>query len=117
MLKAENVAYVVAPYEADAQLAYLEKKGIVDGIITEDSDLLVFGCRKVLFKMDSEGACVEIKRDHFTKCREFSFSGWSDVEFRQYVNTPMLRTLADITSSEWPFCQVVTIWTTSKVSA
>ena len=46
-LKAEQVPYIVAPYEADAQLAYLEKEGIVDGIITEDSDLLVFGCRNV----------------------------------------------------------------------
>ncbi len=46
-LKAENVQYVVAPYEADAQLAYLEKEGIVDGIITEDSDLMVFGCKSV----------------------------------------------------------------------
>ena len=45
--KAEQVPYVVAPYEADAQLAYLEKEGIVDGIITEDSDLLVFGCKNV----------------------------------------------------------------------
>ncbi|OBZ67329.1 Exodeoxyribonuclease 1 [Grifola frondosa] len=51
-LKAESVPYVVAPYEADAQLAYLEKIGLVDGIITEDSDLLVFGCKTVLFKME-----------------------------------------------------------------
>lgn len=46
-LRAENVDYVVAPYEADAQLCYLEREGYVDGIITEDSDLLVFGCRNV----------------------------------------------------------------------
>lgn len=82
-LIAEEVSYVVAPYEADAQLAYLEKKGIIDGIITEDSDLLVFGCRKVLFKLDADGRCVEIKRDNFALCREFSFSGWTDKEFRQ----------------------------------
>lgn len=82
-LIAEGVSYVVAPYEADAQLAYLERKGYVDGIITEDSDLLVFGCKKVLFKMDSEGACVEICRDRFTMCRDFNFAGWTDVEFRQ----------------------------------
>lgn len=82
-LIAEGVSYVVAPYEADAQLAYLEKKGLIDGIITEDSDLLVFGCRKILFKLDPDGRCMEIKRDNFTLCREFSFSGWTDQEFRQ----------------------------------
>lgn len=45
-MRAENVDYVVAPYEADAQLCFLEREGYVDGIITEDSDLLVFGCKK-----------------------------------------------------------------------
>jgi len=37
----------VAPYEADAQLAYLQKEGLVDLVITEDSDMLVFGCKRV----------------------------------------------------------------------
>lgn len=37
---------MVAPYEADAQLCFLEREGYVDGIITEDSDLLVFGCKR-----------------------------------------------------------------------
>lgn len=46
-LEACQIDFVVAPYEADAQLAYLEMNGIVDGIVTEDSDLLVFGCKRV----------------------------------------------------------------------
>lgn len=54
---------IVAPYEADAQLAYLSKEGIIDTVITEDSDLLVFGSRRVLFKMDEcgHGKLIEIK--------------------------------------------------------
>lgn len=43
-----NVDCIVAPYEADAQLAYLNKKGIAQVVITEDSDLLLFGCNKVI---------------------------------------------------------------------
>jgi exonuclease-1 len=43
---------IVAPYEADAQLAYLSRAGLVDFVISEDSDLLVFGARKVLYKLD-----------------------------------------------------------------
>lgn len=43
-----GVDCVVAPYEADAQLAFLNKAGIAQAIITEDSDLLAFGCKKVL---------------------------------------------------------------------
>ena len=37
----------MAPYEADAQLAYLTKSGLAHAVITEDSDLLAFGCKKV----------------------------------------------------------------------
>ncbi|KAK4704526.1 exonuclease 1, partial [Phenoliferia sp. Uapishka_3] len=77
------IKYIVAPYEADPQLAYLERNGFVDGIITEDSDLLVFGCRNVLFKLDGDGNCVHVARDQFSRCREYDFSGWTDKEFRQ----------------------------------
>lgn len=50
-----NVEYVVAPFEADAQLAWMVSIGQVDSIISEDSDLLVYGIPKVLFKMNREG--------------------------------------------------------------
>lgn len=42
----------MAPYEADAQLAYLSRQGIADIIITEDSDLMAFGAKKMLYKLD-----------------------------------------------------------------
>ncbi|XP_026279391.1 exonuclease 1 [Frankliniella occidentalis] len=50
-----NIDCIVAPYEADAQLAFFSLEGIVDVVITEDSDLLLFGCKKVLFKLDLAG--------------------------------------------------------------
>ncbi|WWC69755.1 uncharacterized protein I206_103698 [Kwoniella pini CBS 10737] len=82
-LRAENVDYVVAPYEADAQLCYLEREGFVDGIITEDSDLLVFGCRQVIFKLDGDGKCVWIHRNNIATIRDFPMHGWTDVQFRR----------------------------------
>ncbi|KAL9042409.1 MAG: hypothetical protein Q9214_003788, partial [Letrouitia sp. 1 TL-2023] len=82
-LKKLGVQYVVAPYEADAQLAYLEKKDIIQGIISEDSDLLVFGAKRLLTKLDQYGDCVEISRNDFTACREISLVGWTDTEFRR----------------------------------
>ncbi|WVO21750.1 uncharacterized protein IAS62_003062 [Cryptococcus decagattii] len=82
-LRAENVDYVVAPYEADAQLCFLEREGYVDGIITEDSDLLVFGCKQVIFKLDKDGQCVWIHRDRLAKVREFPMHGWTDMHFRR----------------------------------
>lgn len=82
-LKKSNVQYVVAPYEADAQLVYLEKKGIISGILSEDSDMLVFGANILLTKLDQYGDCIAIHRNEFTACREISLVGWSDVEFRR----------------------------------
>lgn len=82
-LKEMNVQYVVAPYEADAQLVYLEQQGLIHGIISEDSDLLVFGAKRLLSKLDQHGDCVEINRADFTACREVSLVGWSDADFRR----------------------------------
>lgn len=82
-LRRENISYVVAPYEADAQLAYLEKMGIIQAIVTEDSDLLVFGCRTLLLKMDQFGECVEIKRERFANVKgSITLHGWTDDDFR-----------------------------------
>ncbi|CAN4086649.1 unnamed protein product [Withania somnifera] len=68
ILKSENIEFIVAPYEADAQLAYLsnhetEKNGIV-AVISEDSDLLAYGCPAVFFKMDAHGNGQEVVLEH-----------------------------------------------------
>ncbi|KAL4443831.1 hypothetical protein ABPG75_011568 [Micractinium tetrahymenae] len=66
-LRERGVDFVVAPYEADAQLAHLssipEAEGGVAAVVTEDSDLVGYGCRRVLFKMDSGGYCWELSLD------------------------------------------------------
>ena len=46
-LKRKGVDFIVAPYEADAQMAYLALNALVDVVITEDSDLLTYGCPRV----------------------------------------------------------------------
>ncbi|XP_067391854.1 exonuclease 1 isoform X2 [Emydura macquarii macquarii] len=68
--RARGVDCVVAPYEADAQLAYLNKTGIVQAIITEDSDLLAFGCKKVFLKIDKFGNGLEIDQARLGKCKQ-----------------------------------------------
>jgi exonuclease-1 len=44
-----------APYEADAQMAYMVREGLADFAITEDSDLIAFGCPKILAKINHAG--------------------------------------------------------------
>lgn len=51
-LRANGIDAFVAPYEADAQLSWLAKSGLIDFVISEDSDLLIYGCPRVLFKLD-----------------------------------------------------------------
>lgn len=41
------MCYIVAPYEADAQMTFLAVSKQVDAVITEDSDLIPFGCPRV----------------------------------------------------------------------
>ncbi|KAI9839736.1 MAG: Rad2 nuclease [Sclerophora amabilis] len=82
-LKLESVQYIVAPYEADAQLVYLERIGYINGIISEDSDLLVFGAKWLLTKLDKYGSCVAINRADFTACKDICLVGWSDADFRR----------------------------------
>ncbi|KAB1258984.1 Exonuclease 1 [Camelus dromedarius] len=68
--RSQGVDCLVAPYEADAQLAYLNKAGIVQAIITEDSDLLAFGCKKVILKMDQFGNGLEIDQSRLGMCKQ-----------------------------------------------
>lgn len=81
-LKKRGIEYFVAPYEADAQLAYLAKIGYVDLVITEDSDLLALGCEKVLFKLDLEtGFGIEIDLLNLHKCTDYNFSLFNHDKF------------------------------------
>ncbi|CAH3176385.1 unnamed protein product [Porites lobata] len=57
----KSIDYVVAPYEADAEIALLYEHGYVDIAISEDSDLLAYGCQKVLFKLRLDGVCEVIE--------------------------------------------------------
>ncbi|KAJ4973711.1 hypothetical protein NE237_006885 [Protea cynaroides] len=83
ILRSEKIEFVVAPYEADAQLAYLsslesEQGGIV-AVITEDSDLLAYGCPAIIFKMDRYGNGEEIVLD-----KVFNSATGSNPSFRNF---------------------------------
>ncbi|KEG01621.1 exonuclease I, putative [Plasmodium vinckei vinckei] len=58
--KKKNIYYIISPYEADAQLSYLCRMGFISCAISEDSDLLVYGCPRVLYKFKNTGECNEI---------------------------------------------------------
>ncbi|KAJ2659604.1 Rad2 nuclease [Coemansia sp. RSA 1200] len=82
-LRAEGFRYVVAPYEADAQLAYLEAQGLISAAISEDSDLIVFGCRKIIFKLDQYGQATLFDRARIGKAKAVNIDGWDNRRIRQ----------------------------------
>lgn len=53
-LKTKNIEFMVAPYEADCQIAKLKRLGIIDGAISEDSDLVAYGVN-VILKLNQHG--------------------------------------------------------------
>lgn len=77
-LKLQSINYIVAPYEADSQMVFLEKIGLVDGIISEDSDLLIFGSQVLITKLNDTANCIEIRRDNFRNCKGSHINSFND---------------------------------------
>ncbi|KAJ0581548.1 putative exodeoxyribonuclease I [Helianthus annuus] len=77
VLKTENISYVVAPYEADAQMTFLAISKHVDAVITEDSDLIPFGCPRIIYKMDKYGQGVEFRYSKLQNNKELNFTGFT----------------------------------------
>ena len=63
-----NVPYFTAPLEAECMCAELCKRGLVDAVLTEDTDVLAYGANIFLSKIDTTNdTCVRIKYDDVLK--------------------------------------------------
>jgi 5'-3' exonuclease len=77
-LRSEKIPFLVAPYEADAQLAFLQLNGYVDLVVTEDSDLIAYGLFTPLlyrWSRNSQGCMsrgVLLRRDDLSAMFDFN---------------------------------------------
>jgi exonuclease-1 len=94
-----NVLTFVAPYEADAQIAFLARHGHVQLVLAEDSDMMAFGCPAVLYKMDSAGNGRLLRRDRLPDIVDSSargdgetrlFSPWAEWDERLFLELCIL---------------------------
>lgn len=59
-----GIPFINAPEEADSQCAWLAKMGLVDGVLTEDMDILTFGSPRIIrnltsHKINTTEICLE----------------------------------------------------------
>ena len=54
-----GIPYIDAPFEAESQCAFMEMTGKVDGCVTQDSDIFLFGSRHVYKDIFHENKFVE----------------------------------------------------------
>ncbi|KAG5186039.1 hypothetical protein JKP88DRAFT_348118 [Tribonema minus] len=83
-----GVPYLVAPMEAEAQCVELERLGLVDGIVTDDSDAFVFGAKAVYKNIFEDQKYVEAYL-------------LPDITAEFGISTPHLRALALLMGSDY----------------
>ncbi|CAL4921377.1 unnamed protein product [Urochloa decumbens] len=59
LLQMFGLPYIIAPMEAEAQCAYMEMSNLVDGVVTDDSDVFLFGSRNVYKNIFDDRKYVE----------------------------------------------------------
>lgn len=59
LLQMFGLPYIIAPMEAEAQCAFMDSIGLVDGVVTDDCDVFLFGGRNVFKNIFDDRKYVE----------------------------------------------------------
>lgn len=67
LLRMFGIPYLVAPMEAEAQCAQLEKSRLVDAVVTDDGDAFLFGARVVYKNIFEQQKYAELYRIEYVE--------------------------------------------------
>ncbi|RYX99684.1 hypothetical protein EON78_03005 [bacterium] len=95
-LRNKNAEIIIAPYEADAQIAFLCKHKIADLPLTDDSDILNFGCHKFISNLS-------IKTGN---CQYFDLDAWRNKIDKVTANTTF-HTLLSLEKHEFFYAMIL----------
>jgi exonuclease 1 len=85
-LRSAGFTVIVSPYEADSQLGYMSRTNEIFAVISEDCDILVYGCRRLLTKLNFNTLqTTEIDRDAV-----FAMYNMQDWSFEKFVDLAIL---------------------------
>lgn len=75
--KIGTLTMITAPFEADPQLVYLEKIKLIDLIISNDSDMILYGAKTVMFSLNENftGLLYQFNKTHieqYFQMKEYS---------------------------------------------
>ena len=59
-------------------MAYMVREGLADFAITEDSDLIAFGCPRLMFKLGHSGYGDYFDIDEFKSQKKNTEKGWCE---------------------------------------
>ncbi len=75
-----NVPFYDAPLEAETMCSDLCKRGIVDAVLSEDTDVLAYGAPIFLSKIDTlNDSCIEINYDYMLNCLDLTKESFLDL--------------------------------------
>ena len=75
-----NVPYYVAPLEAETMCSDLCKRGLVDAVLSEDTDVLAYAAPNFLSKINTaDGTCIRIKYQNVIEKLDLSSDSFLDL--------------------------------------
>jgi flap endonuclease-1 len=77
LLEKSGVPYFNAPEDAEKYCAFLQKNNYVDYTITDDTDAMTFGCKKIL-KTNINNKIIEVNLDKILTDFEMSYESFVD---------------------------------------